>query len=76
VVEVEKHPSFSKRSRNRTQSFFQTVKIVFMHFSALIQRTEKAVNQAKTDSYEIYRFVLTWMIMQDRLNLSEEIHTF
>ena len=41
-----------------------------MHFSALIQRTEKAVNWAKTETSEICRIVLTRMIMQDRLNVS------
>ena len=52
----------------------QNKKFVFMHFSALIQRTEKAINRAKIERYEICQTVLTWMIMQDRLFLNEEIH--
>ena len=52
----------------------QNQKFVFMHFSALIQHTEKAVNRAQNERYEICQTVLTWMIMQDRLFLNEEIH--
>jgi hypothetical protein len=62
-------------SQSRGTQFLEKAKHWNIHFNALLQHTEKAINRAKSVYTKIFCCVLTRMIMQDRLSLSEEIRS-